>query len=179
MFRSIKWTLNDSVTNSAISEVTDIVDGQEKTLTDKDDVEQAILKANDKKYRQTNDTPLMSVLLPDFGFLGDNPTCRKILNDEYVPCQPIDSHTRAFIKELKRAPNIPTIKIEYSPNDYTQGWKKMEEYTTAGLSGIHFGHHKACATNHTLASFESQMSLIPYISGYPPERYKKVSMQCY
>ena len=49
----------------------------------------------------------------------------------------------------------------------------MKEFTTSGLSGIHFGHHKACATDQFLATFEASMCSIPYSAGYAPNRYKK------
>ena len=173
MFRAIKWATANNTVNTAISEVTETVNGEEVTLTSKDEVEQAIITANDKKYRQTNDTPLLNELLPDFGFLGNTPVCTNILNGEYVPCQPTDEYTLAFIKELQRPPNVPNISTKYNRDDYITGWKKMKERTTSGLSGIHFGHHKACTTNHFLSTFESILSAIPYRTGYSPERYKK------
>ena len=49
----------------------------------------------------------------------------------------------------------------------------MKEFTSSGLSGIHFGHHKACATNPFLSTFESTLCSIPYQTGYAPTRYKK------
>ena len=159
--------------NTAISEIEEVSNGISSLVTEQDKVEQSIIKANDKKYRQTNDTPLMSDLLPDLGFLGDSPACKKILKGEYVPCQPTDNHTRAFLQELKMAPNIPPISTKYTAQDYINGWKKMNEFTTAGLSGIHFGHHKACSTNLFLSNFESIMCAVPYRTGYSPRRYKK------
>ena len=173
MFRAIKWTIKDKMINPIISEVEETVNNEEVLLTDKHQVEQAIIKANDKKYRQTNDTPLMSELLPDVGFLGIAPACTNILNGDYVPCQPIDPFTRAFLKELKRDPTLPPISTRYGAHDYATGWKKMSEYTTSGLSGIHFGHHKACATSTFLSNFESSMCEIPYRTGYSPRRYKQ------
>jgi hypothetical protein len=173
MFRAIKWTIKDKSINPIISEVEDTINNEVVLLTEQHQVEQAIITANDKKYRQTNDTPLMSELLPDVGFLGTAPACKDILNGDYVPCQPIDTFTRAFLKELKRDPSLPQISTRYNTQDYINGWKKMSEYTTSGLSGIHFGHHKASATNPYLASFEATMCEIPYRTGYSPQRYKQ------
>ena len=113
MFRAIKWTLKENNSNPAISEVTELINGEEILLNSKDEVENSIIKANDQKYRQTNDTPLMTDLLPDVGFLGDTLSSKKILDGEYIPCQPVDKYTRAFMKELKRVPNIPQISIKY------------------------------------------------------------------
>ena len=148
MFRAIKWTIKDKLVSPIISEVEDTINNEVVLLTEQHQVEQAIIWANDKKYRQTNDTPLMSEFLPDVGFLGTAPAC-----GEYVPCQPTDKYTRAFLKELRQDPNLPPISIRYNAQDYVNGWKKTSEYTTSGLSGIHFGHHKASATNSFLNSF--------------------------
>ena len=136
-------------------------------------MEQAIVQAiNDHKYRQTNNTPVMSTLLPDFGFLGSTAGCQDILRGLYVPCFPIDHYTSTLIKELRKPPNIPPISTEYTALDYSAGWAKMKEQATAGLSGIHFSHHKACGQNPFLAQFEALMCSIPYQTGYSPHRYK-------
>lgn len=173
MFKAIKWTISEKIDNTSISELTETRNGEEIRLTSRHEIEEAIIKANDNKYRQTNETPLMSELLPDFGFLGSTQRCKDVLSGDYVPCNPTDEYTRAFIKELAKPPGIPSIPTTYTKEDYITGWKKMKEHTTSGLSGVHFGHHKACATHPILSHFESIMCSIPYASGYAPERYKR------
>ena len=69
----------------------------------------------------------MSVLLPDLGFLGSTSACQEILNGTYVPCTPIDRLTREFIKELKRPPQVATIPITYTSQDYILGSEKMRK----------------------------------------------------
>ena len=171
-FRSIKWSLQTSELDTSISQVTEMIEGREHIHSSKEDVETAIIKANDKKYRQTVDTPPMSTLLPDLGFLGNTAACSDILKGKYVPCTPIDQYTRALLNEFQRPPNIPQIPLTYTPTEYSTGWKKMREQTSSGLSGMHFGHHKACSQDVTLSRFEATMSAIPYSSGYSPSRYR-------
>ena len=48
----------------------------------------------------------------------------------------------------------------------------MKERTSAGISGIHFGHLKACALDNVLSDFESSLSNVSYISGYSPNSWK-------
>ena len=172
-FRAIKLSTRSEDTNVAITQVIETINGVPHLRTSKEEVEAAILAANNAKYRQTGDTPTMSTLLPDLGFLGNTTTCADILNGTYVPCTPIDPYTRALFKAFQKPPNIPTISLSYTPEEYINGWKKMNEKTSSGLSGIHFGHHKACAQNICLATFESTMCSIPYQSGYSPRRYQK------
>ena len=57
-FRQIKWCLHHGNTTPPITEVTEIINNTTHSHNDKYTVETAILKANDRKYRQTNDTPL-------------------------------------------------------------------------------------------------------------------------
>ena len=47
----------------------------------------------------------------------------------------------------------------------------MNEYTSAGLSGIHFGHLKSCAKDQFLSSFEASLAQIAFGSGTPAESW--------
>ena len=172
-FRAIRWTTKDTEHDLSISQIHETINGTTYLRTTKQEVEAAIISANDRKFRQTNDTPVMTDLLPDFGFLGSTTATQEILNGTYVPCTPIDAYSKAFIQELRKPPHIPMISTSYTAIDYASGWKKMREQTTSGLSGIHFGHHKACSQHSMLSHFESKMCAIPYQTGYAPLRYKR------
>ena len=78
------------------------------------------------------------------------------------------------MKHLRRPPNIinPPEAI-ITTEDYQQVWKNAKERTSAGISGIHFGHMKACAEDTTLAAFEATMCHIPYTTGYSPTGWKQ------
>jgi hypothetical protein len=47
----------------------------------------------------------------------------------------------------------------------------MKEYTSAGISGLHFGLMKACAMNEFTSQFESSLSHLPYLTGYSPNEW--------
>jgi hypothetical protein len=51
---------------------------------------------------------------------------------------------------------------------FREGWRKMKEQTSAGISGLHFGHLKSCATDNFLSEYESCVSHIPFATGYSP-----------
>ena len=172
-FRAIRWAVRDSGTDFSITQVYENINGQEVLRSSKEEVEKAIVEANDKKFRQTNNTPAMSTLLPDLGFLGTTPECQEILRGTYIPCSPVDIYTRTLLHEFRRPPNLPPISTTYTSSDYSTGWNKMNEKTSSGLSGMHFGHHKSCSQHPILSQFESTMCAIPYQSGYSPLRYKK------
>lgn len=49
----------------------------------------------------------------------------------------------------------------------------MKEKTSAGISGLHFGHLKACASSALLSDFEATLAHIPYSTGYSPQGWKQ------
>ena len=117
----------------------------------------------------------MTSLLPMIGFLGTTPDARKILEGTYTPPPTLDTYSKKLLQELvipSCIKHLPQIDLSYSTQDYIQGWAKMKEKTTSGISAIHFGHHLACTTNPHNAQFEAQMCAIPYQTGYSPQRYQ-------
>ena len=98
-YRQIKWCLHHDTTTGPITEVTEILDGQTLHHNNKFTVEQAILTANNKKYRQTNDTPPMTSLLPILGFLGTTTDSQKILQGTFTP-PPLLMHTQKNSSKL-------------------------------------------------------------------------------
>jgi hypothetical protein len=49
----------------------------------------------------------------------------------------------------------------------------MNEHTSAGISGLHFGHFKACAMSELASEFESSLfHSIPFHTGYSPNDWK-------
>ena len=174
--RQIRWCLHQDSITPPITTVTEVSNNNIIHHTNQLTVEQAIRKANEKKYRQTNDTPPMTTLLPILGFLSDTPEAKQILQGSYQPPDYLDIYSKKLLKEFaipNHLQNTPGIDISYSTQDYITGWSKMREKTTSGLSNIHFGHHLACSKHFSNAQFESHMSAIPYQTGYSPTRYQK------
>ena len=48
----------------------------------------------------------------------------------------------------------------------------MKEKTSAGISGLHFGHLKTCASDPLLTDVETLIANIPYTTGYTPKPWK-------
>ena len=49
----------------------------------------------------------------------------------------------------------------------------MKEKTSSGISGLHFGHMKACAQSKFILDFEATLAHIPYSTGISPGDWKK------
>ena len=113
----------------------------------------------------------MTSLLPILGLLGDTKDSQHILNGTFTPPPNLDIYTKKLLTAMRipaHIKHLPPINISYSTEDYIQGWARMKEKTTSGKSNIHFGHHMACTKHYRNATFESQMSAIPYQTGYSP-----------
>ena len=116
---------------------------------------------------------MTGTLADDLGFDGTSEVCQQILDGVYIPPPGTDEYTCAYLKELQRPAIIqqtPTANID-TPT-FQSGWKKINENISAGLTGIHFGHMKACAMDDLLSDFEATICHIPYNTGYSPEDWK-------
>ena len=147
--------------------------------TEKDDIEQACHNENRAKFSQTRNTPAMTgTLAADLGFDGTSEACKEILCGTYTPPPGTDAHTVTYLQHLKKPPNITDPPIAAMPTKtFQEGWKVINENISSGISGIHFGHMKACAKDNDLAAFEATMCHIPYATGYSPEEWK-TSVNC-
>lgn len=175
--RHIKATLNKLKGGSVSRVVVPQPDGTTKVLTKKEEIEEACILENERKYSQTEGTPCMTAPLCNIlGYLGLTQEADQILEGTFefpADCHP---YTREFFAQMKQVPsaqnNAPTATI--STETFKQGWKVMKERTSAcSADGLHFGHLKACAQDKELANFEASSCHIPFNTGVSPEHWKK------
>jgi hypothetical protein len=144
-------------------------------ITTKTGIERACMDENRAKFHQTRNTPCMrEPLFSLLGRFGDTNACRDILRGDFTPPDDTPPFTREFLDQLQQPHPLqyppPTARI--STNTFQEGWTKMKEYTSSGISGIHFGHLKACAHNVFISNFKSSLSHVPYHTGYSPLAWK-------
>jgi hypothetical protein len=174
--RRIKCTLH-KIKNSGISKVdVETATGGTIEITTKAGIENACMQENRNKFLQTRNTPCMrEPLRSALGHIGETEVCKEILRGTYNP----PPHTPIYTRELLTQLNKPQAFISPPPSAqvttsmFQEGWKKMNEYTSSGISGIHFGHMKSCAFNDFISNFESSISHIPFATGYSPDDWKK------
>lgn len=151
-------------------------DGTWRDVTDQKGIEQSCMTEFEAKYRQTEDTICMQPTWAELlGFDGKGPAAESILDGTFQCPAGTHQYICDFFQAMKKEPHIPHPAAQpvMSTNDYILGWKKMKERTSAGITGIHFGHMKACATDPELADFEATVSHIPYSTGVVPEEWKQ------
>ena len=138
--------------------------------TAKEDVEQACMRENERKYTQTERTPFFPApLQQEIGLIGDSDACERILQGTYIPPPGTPPHVGEFLAELKYHPfdsdHPPTTILT---SNFVDFWTKKKEQGSSSISGINYGHMKVCAEDETLAAFEATMCHIPYTTGYSP-----------
>lgn len=175
--RHIKATLHKLKSGSVSRVVIPHNDGTTKVLMSKQEIEEACIQENEKKYSQTEGTPCMIHPLSNIlGFLGLTEEAEAILDGTFefpAECHP---YTREFFAQMKRVPQAQNLAppAAISTETFKQGWKVMKEGTSACSSeGLHFGHLKACAQDEELANFEASCSHIPYCTGQSPSYWKR------
>lgn len=143
----------------------------EQELTSKEEIEQACMNENDAKYHQTEDTPCMKEPLRSLlGRVGETEFAEDILKGDFAAPEGTNKYVIEYFKELKRAdiPKEKCPKPEITNEMFVEGWKKIKESTSAGISGVHFGHLKACAKSAALTSIEASICHIPFRAGFSP-----------
>ena len=114
-------------------------------------------------------SPLRELL----GFDGNTPSGREILQGTFVAPEGTNQHTLELFAQLKNAELLtPKPKAIITCAEFRCGWKKMKERTSAGISGLHFGHMKSCSADRTLSEFESSLCHIPFTTSYSPDSWK-------
>jgi hypothetical protein len=150
--------------------------GEWVELTSREDIEAGCQWENSRRFSQTSSTPFMtSPLLDDFGYLALGPATAAVLDGSYVPPPGTDIYARKLLLELKMDPAVaaaPPMKVIFSIDQHTRGWRKAKEFTATGPSGLTFSHFIAATHDPLLVSFDATMANIPYATGYSPLRWQ-------
>jgi len=148
-------------------------DGTMRTLHDKEDIEEAIIKANTEKRQQANNTPLRQEPLQSL--LGEQMDFEKwddILKGRIqLPDEGIEEGTRLWYDYIQNNNEIEPMDITWTTEEYFESWEKMPE-TKSCLPGIHTVHIKCIDPKSKGADVISKLALIPLLTGYTPKSWK-------
>ena len=145
-------------------------------ITDKVQMEDAIINENRGKYHQTESTcPFMQQpLRQHFGDKGVGPKTESLLDGKYQIPSKLSEHTKDYL-ELCKLPEGELVinPLTRSMDYFCTSWKKMREQTSS--RGLHFGHYKAATEYPNLMTAYHRMAEILFRSGYSPDRWKKAN----
>ena len=162
------------VLQKGISQVIIQENGQDKLLTDRQQVESAIMENNSKRFHLTDSTPFMTEpLVSEVGFLANTPFVRSILAGDFKEDHRLDKHTNDFLRFLGNHASLNPISHEVSTTDFQQYWRKAKERTSSSISGRHFGHYVAASHCDAISELHSSICHLATMRGIFLSRWTK------
>jgi hypothetical protein len=154
-----------------------LTDGTITDITDKKEMEKAIIKSNKSKFQQSFQTPFYNYPYNKiFGYLGLTTFSQKVLDGTYVPPMDSSTHMTDFLTRLatpeviKNNPNTMEMTVE----SFISYWKKAKEHTSCYPSEFSFATLKAASHDLYLATMDCIMTRIPLNTGYSPSRWQRM-----
>ena len=174
--RQIRRATGKLRTGGLLSVLAPTSDGTWAEMTSPHDIVDACMQENARRFRQANNTPFMTPPLSDtIGHLGIGVEADKILRGEFVPPPGTDLYAAKLIRHLRmdaRVAQAPPMSTIITTDDHCEGWHHVQERTSSGPTGVHFGHFKAGTTRPLVADFDATMANIPFATGYSPTRWR-------
>jgi hypothetical protein len=150
-----------------------------RTVTSKDDIEDACVEENISRFSQSNNMPFMQEpLLPLISYLADTPAAKDILQGTFEIPPGMDKYTKLFINELRMPDNIrvkPMTQTEVTPEDNKQAWSKQKETISSEPKGLSFSHYKLGAQDPRINAFDARLRGIPYKYGFSPRHWQEIT----
>jgi len=152
-------------------------DGTWEDVTNKTEMEEAIMDSTKKKYTASFHTPFMTrPLVNDFGFQGVGRSVDAVLDGTYITPTSMDEITKQFIKHLKQ-PEHATAAGDYPTSlpttEFKKYWLKAREHTSCYPGPLSFSTMKASAQDDIKAELECVMARIPVFAGFAPQRWRR------
>jgi len=150
------------------------------TITKPSDIATVIKEINKQQYHQAHDTPFGSgPVASAFGRQGDTLAASTVLGG-YIPESlqraPMMAETRRILETMATAyPAVQGGTGEVSWDEFISAYTVSKESTSSSPSGRHIGHYKAAVQDPTLAQLHRQMMSFPFIHGFAPDRWKRVT----
>jgi hypothetical protein len=167
--------VNDSAGRRGVTSVKAVRhDGTVFEVFDKLSIEQECMLENQRRFQQACSTPtFVSPLYEQLGNLGFGPAAEHILNGSYQPPTGTDPFAVLYLMALRRDPATTLIPLRITLDDYIRGWKKADECTSSGRSGLTFSHFIADLANPTLVMLDWTLFNISMEFGAVPDRWKQ------
>jgi hypothetical protein len=151
-------------------------DGSNVDLTEKKDMEKAIIKSNKQKFQHSFHTPFYNFPYNKlFGFLGLTKASQQVLDGTFTPPTKATTHMKEFLKHLAMPQAIkdnPTER-EISVESFTRYWRRAKENTSCYPRELSFATMKASSFNTYLALMDCIMTRIPLKTGYSSTRWQR------
>jgi len=148
-------------------------DGSRKDVTDRLEIEQAILRNNYDKFSQSFHTPFYCSPLEEvFGFQGLSTAAQAVLAGVYDTDLPLDQFiwdVLAQWEKLEAIRRLEPIRMDLSLEQYRSFWLKAHENISCYPSALSFSTMKAGAHDPDIAFLDWTLTKIPLEKGFAPK----------
>ncbi len=120
--------------------------------------------------------PIMTTLLGErLCYLSDEALARSIITGTYDIPSDLDPATKLILEEIGKLRikivNGEGSKIVITPEDLKRFWRKVKEFTSLSMSGVHYGRYKAAIQDALSTEILAQQLTVIARSGIPPENW--------
>jgi hypothetical protein len=174
MWYLIKRTVKDPHSPSVLK-VQRVVEGEQEYEV-QEDVENAIQRECEIRFSLAHSAPIMMTLLSErLRYLSDEALAWAIITKTYDIPSDMDPATKLILEEIGnlgvKLVNGEGMEIVITPEDFKQFWKRVGEFTSSSMSGIHYGHYKAAIQCDMNTRILAQQLTVVAQSGIPPESW--------
>jgi hypothetical protein len=175
MWYLIKQMVKDPQSPS-IPKVQKVIKGEVQDYKIQEDVENAIQQECMIRLFLAHSAPVMSTLLGEhLGYLSDKALARAIITGTYKLPSDMDPFTKLILEEIGKLRvklvNKEGTEFIIMPEDFQLFWKKVGEFTSSSMSGIHYGHYKAAIQCNISTKILTQQLTVVTCSKMMPESW--------
>ena len=175
MWYLIKRTVKNPA-NPSVLRVQRVVDGEVKEYVMQEDVEQAIQRECEIRFTLAHSAPIMTSLLGErLRYLSDESLARSIILGTYEFPSDLDPATKLILEEIGKLGvkivNGEESEIVITPEEFKRFWRKVNEFTSSSMSGVHYGHYKAAIQDDIITEALALQLTVVARSGVPPENW--------
>jgi len=147
-----------------------------KDITDKSEIEEAIMKNNEAKFRQSHHRPFFHDPLNEISAFKGSHLKHQGSWRVYMNVMKQLQKPKQLLEALAMPSSIRTSgtqSMDISLDSYRSFWRKAKEATSSYPGAISFSTMKAGASSDLISAIECNMTRIPLRTGYPLKRWKK------
>jgi hypothetical protein len=175
MWYLIKRIIKDPCSPS-ILRVQCVVDGETHEYASQDKVKNAIQRKWETRFSLAHSVPIMNTLLGEqLQYLSDETIARAIMLGTYDISTDLDLATRLILEEIGKLGvklvNKEDFKIIIMVDKFQTFWRRVGEFTSSSMSGIHYGHYKAAIQCKASTNILAQQLTVIARSGIPPKSW--------
>jgi hypothetical protein len=169
--------IRGKIRSGATTIVTIEENGQTKDLTNKREIENAILLSNKEKLSQSSHTPFYQhPLKEEFGFKGLTQAAQAALAGVYSSRHDMTQYVYDVIKQWRKPPQLCSLPTQAMPihiSQYRSFRKKAKENTACYPHCMLFLTMKAGALDDYISEIECRLTKISLAAGFAPGCWKK------